>query len=299
MRPLTTLRTLRFTILVDDSAGDGDLRAEHGLSVWIEADHFRVLFDTGRGMTALENARRLGLEPAEVDAVAISHGHNDHTGGLPGTFAACQKAHIFLHPAALRERYSRSADGTVRAAGFPLGAGDLFATRKEYVHWTNSATHLQPAVFMTGEIPRSLPLETPTGRFFLDAECRNADPFLDDQALAFETAEGVVVFLGCSHAGVANTLTCALSHSRTGKLRAVVGGMHLAEASTDAVALLAGEIEKLHPQLVCPCHCTGDAARAYLKDRFPDAFFEVRTGSVLTLSEGSTGLAWPVTNGAM
>jgi 7,8-dihydropterin-6-yl-methyl-4-(beta-D-ribofuranosyl)aminobenzene 5'-phosphate synthase len=281
---LNTIHRLRFTILVDDSPGAEGLQSEHGLSVWIEADHFRVLFDTGQGMTAMENARRLGLEPAEIDAVAISHGHNDHTGGLPGTLAACQKAHLFLHPAALRERYSRSADGMVRAAGFPLGAGDLFATRKEYVHWTNAMTHLQPAVFMTGEIPRALPPEAPAGTFFLDEECGTPDTLLDDQALAFETADGVVIFLGCGHAGVHNTLSATLRASRTGRLRAIVGGMHLAEAPPEAVALLADEIKKLNPQLVCPCHCTGDRAREYLKGRFPDAFFELRTGSTLTLN---------------
>jgi 7,8-dihydropterin-6-yl-methyl-4-(beta-D-ribofuranosyl)aminobenzene 5'-phosphate synthase len=284
MRPLNTIQSLRFTILVDDSPGAEDLRSEHGLSIWIEADHLRVLFDTGQGTTAMENARWLGLEPAEVDAVAISHGHSDHTGGLHGTLAACQKAHIFLHPAALRERYSRSASGTVRAAGFPLGAGELFAARKEYVHWTSTVTHLQPAVFMTGEIARSLPLESPGGRFFLDAECKTPDPLLDDQALAFETAAGAIVFLGCSHAGVHNTLSSALRASRTGRLRAIVGGMHLSEASPEVVALLADEIQKLQPQLVCPCHCTGKAARDYLKERFPDAFFELRTGSTLTFN---------------
>ena len=287
MRPLTTVQSLRFTILVDDSAGDPDLQSAHGLSVWIEADHLRVLFDTGPGAIALDNARRLGLEPAEIDAVAISHGHNDHTGGLPETLAACQKAQLFLHPAALRERYSRSSDGTVRASGFPLEAGELFATRKEYVHWTNAVTHLQPAVFMTGEIPRTVPLEAPGARFFLDAECTAPDTLLDDQALAFETADGVVVFLGCSHAGVSNTLTSALHASRTGRLRAVIGGMHLAEASSQAVDRLADEIEKLRPQLVCPCHCTGAAAREALKRRLPDAFLELRTGSSLTLNGSS------------
>ena len=157
MRPLSFVQSLRFTVLIDDSPGTAGLKAEHGLSVWIEADHFRVLFDTGQSAAALENARRLGLEPAEIDAVAISHGHDDHTGGMQATLAACQKADLFLHPTALRERYSQSADGTVRAAGFPLGAGELFATRKEYVHWTNSVTHLQPAIFLTGEIPGAFP----------------------------------------------------------------------------------------------------------------------------------------------
>jgi 7,8-dihydropterin-6-yl-methyl-4-(beta-D-ribofuranosyl)aminobenzene 5'-phosphate synthase len=284
MRPLKMLRSLRFTILVDDATGDGDLRAEHGLSVWIEADHFRVLFDTGPDTTALENARQLGLEPAEIDAIAISHGHDDHTGGMPATLAACQKAHVFLHPSALRERYTQSPGGTVRAAGFPLGAGELFATRKEYVHWTTAVTHLHPAVFMTGEIPRSLPPEAPAGKFFLDTECRNPDPFLDEQALAFETEDGVVVFVGCSHAGVYNTLACALNHSRSGRLRAVVGGMHLGKASPEAVVLLADEIEKLHPQLICPCHCTGDVARESFRGRFPESFFELRTGSSLTFN---------------
>jgi len=287
MRPLSFARSLRFTVLVDDSPGARELKAEHGLSVWIEADHFRVLFDTGQSTAALENARRLGLEPAEIDAVAISHGHDDHTGGMQATLAACQKANLFLHPAALRERYSQSVDGTVRAAGFPLGAGELFATRKEYVHWTNAVTHLQPAVFMTGEVPRNIPTEAPAGRFFLDAECKTLDPLLDDQALAFETTDGVVVFLGCSHAGVFNTVSCALRASRTGRLRAIVGGMHLLKTPPETVALLADRIEKLRPQLICPCHCTGDAAREYLKVRFPDAFREVHTGSTLTLNGGS------------
>jgi 7,8-dihydropterin-6-yl-methyl-4-(beta-D-ribofuranosyl)aminobenzene 5'-phosphate synthase len=284
MRPLSVVQSLRFTILLDDSAGDEDLRPMHGLSVWIEADHLRVLFDTGQGATAMENARRLGLEPAEIDAVAISHGHNDHTGGLPEVLSSCKKAHLFVHPAALRERYSRSADGTVRAAGFPLGAGELFAARKEYVHWTNAVTHMQPAVFMTGEIPRTRPTEAPAGGFFLDPECRTSDTLQDDQALAFETADGVVLFLGCSHAGVANTLACALRASQTGRLRAIIGGMHLSEASPEAIVSLGDAIEKLHPQLISPCHCTGDAAREHLARRFPEAFFELRTGSSVTLN---------------
>ena len=115
MRPL--IRSLRFTVLVDDAPGNPDPRSVHGLSLWIEADHYRVLFDTAQGATAMDNARALGLEPAEVDAVAISHGHDDHTGGLPAAPGHVGKPTSSFTPSALRGRYWRSADGGVRAAG--------------------------------------------------------------------------------------------------------------------------------------------------------------------------------------
>jgi 7,8-dihydropterin-6-yl-methyl-4-(beta-D-ribofuranosyl)aminobenzene 5'-phosphate synthase len=288
MRPLRFPRRLRLTVLVDDLPGSADIQAEHGLSFWIEADHFRVLFDTGHSTAALENSRRLGLDLAETDAVVISHGHDDHTGGLRGVLAECQKAHIYLHPTALRTRYSQAADGSAaRTAGFPLDAGELLAARGDDVHWTKTVTHLQPAIYLTGEIPRRRPQEAPAGGFFLDADCRTPDPLLDDQALAFETGDGLVVVLGCSHSGVLNTLNRALDASRSGKLRAIVGGMHLATAQPQAIARLADGIEKLDPQLICPCHCTGDAARHYLEGRFPDAFREMHTGSTLMLNGDS------------
>ena len=73
----------------------------------------------------------------------------------------------------------------------------------------------EPAGFPYREIRRAVALEAPTNRFFLDPECAVPDPFNDEQALALETASGVVVVLGCSHSGAENTISCALSHSRT------------------------------------------------------------------------------------
>ncbi|HUI71375.1 MAG TPA: MBL fold metallo-hydrolase [Spirochaetia bacterium] len=276
------IQSLTLRVLVDDQAGQKSMLPEHGLSFWIEADCCRILFDTGQGQAFRDNARQMNLNLAEVDAVAISHGHYDHTGGLAVALTECTKAVFFMHPDALRARYSRSADGGVRAIGFPLQTGERFRARLEDVRWTKTVTRLHPAVFLTGEIERRSPPPS-AGRFFVDPEGLSPDPFLDDQALVLETQGGAVIFLGCSHAGVENTLRCALSHSQTGKLRAVVGGMHLSDASEEEIAELGDALESLGPELIAPCHCTGAKAKEYLKNRFPAAYSEASTGTAFEL----------------
>ena len=279
------IRSLTLKVLVDDQTRKADVLAEHGLSFWIEADCCRILFDTGEGQALRHNVRQLGLNLAEVDAVAISHGHYDHTGGLDLALSECTKAAFFMHPDALRARYSRSADGGARSIGFPLQAGELLRTRLESFRWTRTVTSLRSSVFLTGEITRRAASTPSGGRFFLDPDCRVPDPFLDDQALGVETEQGMIVLLGCSHAGVESTLKCALSHSLSKRLRAVIGGMHLAGASEDELARLVDYLEELGPDLISPCHCSGAEAKEYLKSRFPAAYEEAGAGTELTFSQ--------------
>ncbi len=275
------------TVLVDDAPGPGAARAEHGLSIWIETGGLHVLWDSGQGPAARDNARLLGIDLTEADAVAISHGHYDHTGGLSYILADCRKARLFLHPDAVNPRYSRSIDGGVHAVGYPHRVEELWAGRSGGIAWTRTVTHIGPSIFVTGEIPRSMPPEAPAGRFFLDSGCRVPDPLADDQALVVETDGGAVVILGCSHAGVGNTLSYALGKSRSGRLRAVIGGMHLSEAPQEEIVRLADRLEELSPSLVCPCHCTGQRAKEVFKRRFPEAYREGSTGATLTFDSGS------------
>jgi len=270
------------TILVDDVKGPELVQAEHGLSIWIEAAGLRVLFDAGQGSAARDNARLLGIDLAEADAVAISHGHYDHTGGLSCILPDCRKARLFLHPEALQPRYSRSIDGGARSVGYPHQAEELWAGRSGGIAWTQTVTHINPSIFVTGEIPRTASPESPTGRFFLDSGCRAPDPLADDQALVVDTDEGAIVILGCSHAGVGNTLSYALGKSKSGMLRAVIGGMHLCDAPQEEIVRLADLFEKLSPTLVCPCHCTGQQAKEVFRHRFPEAYREGYTGLTIT-----------------
>ena len=279
--------SLALTILVDDVAGTGSLQAEHGLSFWIEMDCCRILFDSGQGVALWENMAQMGLHAAEIDAVVLSHGHDDHTGAMPRLLRDCRKARFYLHPDALERRYSCSTNGAVRPLGFPLAAAVPLREAMANVVWTREMTRLHPCVFATGEIPRHRPPEAPTDRFFRDSECTRPDTFRDDQALVIETTHGAVVLLGCSHAGVANSVSHALRQSRSGRLHALVGGMHLGSAPWEEVVRLGDLLQELAPRLICPSHCSGAAAKEYFKSRFPDAYREGRAGTTIRLDEAA------------
>lgn len=278
------IATVSCTVLVDDAqAATPGITAEHGLAFWIVADGTRILFDSGQTERVLrENARSLGIDLAAAEAAAISHGHYDHAGGIAGILEERPDLPVFLHPDALLPRFSRAADGSARAIGMPARAVRLLAGRGSATRAARGTAEIRPGIFLTGEVPRTGPPEAPTERFFLDERCTVADPFRDDQALVVDTQEGAIVFLGCSHAGVANTVTHALSLSRTGRLRALVGGMHLAQAPRPRCEQLADLLEGLHPRAVGPSHCTGSGAAAHLRSRLPAAFVAVRVGTILT-----------------
>ena len=105
------------TILVDNHAGDG-LTGEHGLSMWIRIPGKTILFDTGQGSVFEKNARALGVDLGETDALVLSHGHYDHTGGIPAALREAPEADVYCHPGVFRPRYA-IRNGTAKAIQMP------------------------------------------------------------------------------------------------------------------------------------------------------------------------------------
>ena len=117
----------KLTIIVDNKAAEG-LLCEHGFAVWIEVAGRRLLFDTGQGAAIAGNADMLGIDLRTADALVLSHGHYDHTGGVPLLIARAPTAEIYAHPAATGPRYSLR-DGVAKQIAMPAAALRLGAPR--------------------------------------------------------------------------------------------------------------------------------------------------------------------------
>jgi 7,8-dihydropterin-6-yl-methyl-4-(beta-D-ribofuranosyl)aminobenzene 5'-phosphate synthase len=273
------------TLLMDNTAALPEMRAEHGLSMYIETDGHRALFDTGQSAAFVHNAAQLGCALDTVEAIALSHGHYDHTGGLAAALSANQTAKIFLHPDALHPKYSRGEAGRVRSIGIPATSREALESARERIVWAPEATELIPGVWCTGEVPRSAPPGIDNSRFFLDEQCYQQDPLTDDQALFVRTREGVVVLAGCTHAGVVNTFDAIARLSGHEEFLVVIGGLHLNGAPLQAWETAAEALIHRKVQWIAPCHCTGAPAWEYLRSRLGAKVHQAGAGCRFTLTD--------------
>lgn len=252
------------------------IRAEHGLSFWLEAGGRQVLFDCGQSDLILHNAAILGLDWSKLEAVALSHGHYDHTGGLD---AVLKKAPvpIHAHPDVWGARFARGR-GNLSAIGCPHAREDVAELARITEAHTPQA--ILDNVWLSGEIPRVSPLETIGKEFYLELPGRPKDPILDDQAIYIETPEGLLILLGCAHSGVINTLEHAKSLFPQTPIRGVIGGMHLIGANEARIEATIRYLKDI--PLVAAGHCTGWRACHALQEALGNRFSILHAGKVLS-----------------
>ncbi len=259
---------MTLTVLVDNNTIiNRYFLAEPGLSLLVEAEGDRVLFDTGYSDIFLRNAQKLGLSLAHLDCLALSHGHEDHTWGLEPLvrlFAELERERLpFRRPVLLAHPKTFTS---VRAHGF-TEAGTLMSERKLARHFAvrlgTEPCWINARLVYLGEIPRRNDFEGKLA--FGRKEGEDADDTVpEDSALAYMSSEGLVVITGCAHAGICNTIEYARSVCGDQRVVDVIGGFHLQNPSTTQLDGTLAYFEKLRPGSVHACHCTDLKSRIAL-----------------------------------
>lgn len=255
------------SVLIDNTAASiRGLAAEWGLSIYIESDGKSCVFDTGASPMLVRNAAVLDIDLGDIDVVALSHGHWDHTGGLVALAQLHQGAGsdlmLHTHPDAWLDRYAGTLPGNVRS----LSTLCTRAVCAESFTINDMADpqEILPGITLTGFIPRNHPLEDTGIASFLDAALRIPDPLRDDQALVIDGAEGLTVVLGCCHAGLINTIEYVKELFPGRSVHRILGGLHLHSASRERLEATASYITSLDIREVYAGHCTGWHAANFL-----------------------------------
>lgn len=280
--------SLRLTTLTENTVGVNGLLSEHGLAILIELGSTRVLLDTGQSYTAVHNARRLDVDLTRLDAIVLSHGHADHAGGLKEVLREATRTSgevaVFAHPAIWTARYARQPGKRDRFSGIPYRVEDL-EVRGARFRLAAYPVEVAPGITTTGEVPRVTDFEHLDPKLQVrDGKGWRQDEIPDDQALLIRTERGLVVALGCAHAGIINTLLHARRVTGEDRIYAVVGGTHLAFASARQVERTVEALRDFGIQRLGVSHCTGLPAAARLAQAFGDGFFFNCAGTVTELN---------------
>jgi 7,8-dihydropterin-6-yl-methyl-4-(beta-D-ribofuranosyl)aminobenzene 5'-phosphate synthase len=282
------------------------LVSEFGLSLHAESQRGtevrHLLVDYGFTPEALVNsAGLLGLDPAALDALVLSHGHYDHFGGLVGFLRESRgrlKPKIPFYVGGEECFCSREWSGPPVQGDFGVLDRQALAEADLAVTFTEGAAMIGDHAFTTGQVPLTtfekvlspskmkVGIEHGLGCYpeRLTEEQRNQavvpDNFEHEIATAYNLkGKGLVLLTSCSHRGVVNIIKQAQAVSGVKKVHAVLGGFHLAPFDNEYVHQVVAGLKEIDPDHIIPMHCTGEPFYDIAKAEMPGKLLRSFTGT--------------------
>lgn len=278
------LSQLTLTVLCENRVVNPELKAEQGLSILVETPEGKLLFDTGQTDTLLQNAKTLNINLEEIKMVVLSHGHYDMTGGLRHLVKQIHPVEVYCHPNLFNKKYKIMEKGRVDI-GVPWEKSELEKLGAKFILKT-SPKEIMKDVWISGEIPRLTSYE------YIDESYQEKvlesfihDELHDDLALIINTVKGLVVLLGCGHAGPVNTIKHAMRITGNNKIHAVIGGMHLHRAPEEKVFNITKNLSQLNPDFFVPLHCCGFRCINLLYNQYPERVLLYNVGDTFSLTK--------------
>jgi 7,8-dihydropterin-6-yl-methyl-4-(beta-D-ribofuranosyl)aminobenzene 5'-phosphate synthase len=276
----------RITILSENLVGRLVGLGEHGFSAFLETDAGNYLFDTGGGRTVVENSLALNKDLRTVRKIFLSHGHHDHTGGLPQVLNLRGRVDVHVHPDAFLDRMAVRQENDREIRRF---AGMIY--KKSYLEFLganfilNSDFHeVERGMFLTGEVPRKTAFEKSDPKLFREVQGEKVpDTLPDDQSLVLDTDQGLVLIFGCAHSGMINIMKYVLQRMKKDRFYAILGGTHLDFLTPEQLEESIRSLKEMEVARIGVSHCTGLRAASRLQQEFGDRFFYGWVGSRLEI----------------
>lgn len=278
------LTSLKITVLVENTVGGpGGFTAEWGLSMLIETAGSTILFDTGSLGALVPNSRVLDLDLRTVDFVVLSHGHYDHAGGLPAFLRYYhRRLPVLAHPDLFTPRFARGG-ARLRHIGVPHRQVELESLGADF-RFDEGPRELTPGLWASGDVPRRTGFEKGDQRLVVrDANGEEKpDPLRDDLSLYAVTPRGLVIILGCAHAGLANIVEHARQVTGVDRVHAIIGGTHLGAVGASQQEATLSYLKALDVDFLAANHCTGLPMIAALSHLYRERFHFAPVGSRFT-----------------
>jgi 7,8-dihydropterin-6-yl-methyl-4-(beta-D-ribofuranosyl)aminobenzene 5'-phosphate synthase len=266
---------MKITTLTDNFVNKRGLLAEHGLSIYLEVDNKRVLFDTGQSSVFYKNAIELGVNISLVDYLVLSHGHYDHTGGVATFLENNNRAKIYAKREAFLPKYSgRRYIGTEPGLIIP----------PERLVFTDTIFKLSDRLFIVSGpiIPESYSNFDSQGFFTEEQGSTITDRFQDEQYLVYVGANGITIITGCSHLGIIEIVLQATKMFKM-PVNTIIGGFHTSKMAKEGVDKIVEFLSKISPLKIGVCHCTGQDAYCRFKNELNCNVFYNYCGKIINL----------------
>ncbi|MDD3223639.1 MAG: MBL fold metallo-hydrolase [Clostridium sp.] len=256
---------MKLKVLVDNNTYiDQYYYDEPAVSYYIKDENVELLLDVGYSNLFIKNSSKLGVDLKNINTIVISHGHDDHTGGLKYYFRQNCKNNVSIiaHPDAFKEK----AIGDLKICS-PILQEDLKG--KCNLILSREPINISKNIIFLGEIPQMNNFESrkAIGKQVIGKTSVD-DYVIDDSALVYKSEKGIYVITGCSHSGICNIIEYAKEVCKDNRVLGVIGGFHLFEVN-EQVNKTIDYLKQNNIKELYPCHCTSFAVKAEIHKVLP------------------------------